>query len=221
MGYILHIDTSADTSGVAISRDGKLITIEVNMEARNHASAINNMIENVLRKEALKMAELDAVAVCSGPGSYTGLRIAMATAKGICYALDIPLILNDRLQLMAGKDTKRYDSATSFASVLLAREEEYFMAIYNREGDIIVSPSHFSAKEMTEILKFHEKLHITSSVPEDIFYKLKVSFLSLNQDITLDFHYWSTFSFNQFQQKQFADISYAVPQYLKQVYTHK
>lgn len=200
---------------------GNITSVAVNEESRNHASAINNMIGEMLEGAGVKMKDLAAIAVCSGPGSYTGLRIAMATAKGICYALDIPMIMNDRLQLMAGKDVKRFDNAESFAAVLVAREGEYFMGVYNKNGEIVTPALHYLEAEMVEKLRFCEKLHITTNAGEDLFYKLKVSFLSFNQDITLDFHYWANRAFNQYEQEQFTDILYAAPQYLKQVYTHK
>lgn len=221
MSYILHIDTSADTSSIAITLKGQILTTATNTETRNHAASINNMIEQVLGDINIKSTDLNAVAVCSGPGSYTGLRIAMATAKGICYALDIPLILNDKLALLAGNDATKYTEPASFASILIAREGEYFMGIYGREGDVIVNAAHFTEEKMAEILKFQEKLHITTNVVEDIFYKLKVSFLTLNQDITLDFHYWAKIAYEQYSNQHFTNILYATPQYLKQVYTHK
>jgi tRNA threonylcarbamoyladenosine biosynthesis protein TsaB len=200
---------------------GKIISVVVNEESRNHASAINNMIMQALNSAQIRMMDLSAIAVCSGPGSYTGLRIAMATAKGICYALDIPMLLNDRLQLMAGKNVEKYSNAECFAAILVAREGEYFMGIYNKEGETVTLPAHYLEEGVAEKLKFCEKLHITTNASENLFYKLKVSFLCLNQDITLDFHYWGNYAFKQFQQRQFTDILYAAPQYLKQVYTHK
>src|ERR1035437_1453422 len=101
MQYLLHIDTSTDTGVVALNCDGVILAYKVNEEARNHASTINIMIEKLLAGVKISLSDLDGIVVCAGPGSYTGLRIGLATAKGLCYALNVPLILDNKLTLLA------------------------------------------------------------------------------------------------------------------------
>lgn len=102
MPVILHIETSTRVCSVGVSVDGKLVALkEDNSQNYSHSSVLTPFIEDTLRQAAVDIKELSAVAISMGPGSYTGLRIGVSTAKGICYALDIPLIAVDTLLAMA------------------------------------------------------------------------------------------------------------------------
>jgi tRNA threonylcarbamoyladenosine biosynthesis protein TsaB len=222
MNNTLHIDASTDLCSIAISRNGELLTITESQEMRNHAIAINEMIALTLNKSNITINQLSAITVCAGPGSYTGLRIAMATAKGICYALDIPLILHDKLTLLARSEMnkKKPEPIQNLAVIITARETEYFISIYNN-NHCMLTPTHVLENEMADILCGKENLHIVSDMPNDNFYKLKVNFKTNNENIKIDYHTWSEMSFEQYERKEFANISTSVPLYLKQVYTHK
>src|ERR1019366_2430074 len=113
MHYLLHIDTSTDTGAVAIGGDGNLLAYRANTETRNHATTINNMINDVLAEVKISLEDLSCIVVCAGPGSYTGLRIGLATAKGLCYALDKPLMLDNRLTLLAYQAYRQQDKSVS------------------------------------------------------------------------------------------------------------
>ena len=98
MTYILHLETSTKVCSVGISKNGELIAIqEIKEDRYSHGEQLTLLIEKCLVDSNIKMPNLSAVSIASGPGSYTGLRIGTATAKGICYALDIPLIAIDAL----------------------------------------------------------------------------------------------------------------------------
>lgn len=92
MGLILSIETATSVCSVAIGRDGELLALKEINEGFSHAEKLTRLIEHVCLEASVVLKDLDAVAVSSGPGSYTGLRIGVSTAKGLCYALDIPLI---------------------------------------------------------------------------------------------------------------------------------
>lgn len=92
MSLILGIETGTDLCSVALSRDDELIALRESGPGRDHAQKLSVFIDELLRENELSPDDLDAVAVSMGPGSYTGLRIGVSTAKGLCYALDIPLI---------------------------------------------------------------------------------------------------------------------------------
>ncbi len=102
MSLILHLETSGEVCSVCLARDGQVLTLEEDRHEYNHASSLVLLIRNCLQKAGLtSAASLQAIAVSSGPGSYTGLRIGTSTAKGICYALDLPLIAVPTLLVMA------------------------------------------------------------------------------------------------------------------------
>jgi tRNA threonylcarbamoyladenosine biosynthesis protein TsaB len=126
MKYILHIDTSGESGRVGLSADGILLSWKYNDEPRNHAASVNLMIEQLISDAEISLRDLASVAVCGGPGSYTGLRIGLSVAKGLCYALDIPLMQHSRLLLLCYQQQNIHsDKFTFYASVLKARDKEY------------------------------------------------------------------------------------------------
>ncbi len=101
MSYILNIETATKVCSIAIGKDGKLIALKEADKEKSHSSVITLFIQEVLKEASIALSSLDAVAVSKGPGSYTGLRIGVSTAKGVCYSLDKPLIAISTLQAMA------------------------------------------------------------------------------------------------------------------------
>ncbi len=221
MDHLLHIDTSAELCSIAISRDGVILDLVHGREVRNHAASINLMIKQSLENTNISMTSISAIVVCAGPGSYTGLRIAMATAKGICFAANKPLILDNKLHLLSLKTPVPNNNFINIASILLAREKEYFISIYNNQHVCIIAPLHVTESELVELLNGTENLHIISDVPIDTFYKLKVNFLSFDENITIDYNSWASFAQIQYKCQEFVNLATATPLYLKQVYTHK
>lgn len=222
MAYLLHIDTSTDIGSVAVSHSGKLIHSISGVAARNHAGTVNAMITDCLASAGIMLNDLSAVVVCAGPGSYTGLRIAMATAKGICYALDKPLILNNKLTLLALKQCNKEndDISDSVAAILVAREKEYYMSIYNINQICIQEPVHITENDALDLLKKCQKLRIISDLPEEEFHKMNVAPHLHNPDITIDYIFWAAYAYERFTCQDFVNIAAAAPFYLKQVYTH-
>jgi tRNA threonylcarbamoyladenosine biosynthesis protein TsaB len=105
----------------------------------SHASLITVFIDEVLQNAKKKASELDAVAVSIGPGSYTGLRIGLSCAKGLCYALNIPLITIDSLESLAqGMISEKYDANALYLPLIDARRNEVYYAIFNAKGEALV-----------------------------------------------------------------------------------
>ncbi len=216
------IDTSADTGTVAICADGQLAASRTTEVARNHAAAINLLIEGALADAGIGMKQLSGVAVCAGPGSYTGLRIGMATAKGICYALDLPLILHNKLTILARQAYRQQGSAyLQYGAVLTAREHEYFAAFYDADFHVLEEPRHFSEDELTKIIETAEKLYISTDVPEQFFNQPKVNNSIVVGDIAINFMLWAEYVFADFKCNSIVNLHASEPFYLKQVYTHK
>ena len=101
MSLILCIETGTDICSVGIARDGELVSLRESAEGRDHAKHVGVFVDELLRETGVSPDELDAVAVGMGPGSYTGLRIGVSFAKGLCYGLQIPLVAIGSLDALA------------------------------------------------------------------------------------------------------------------------
>ena len=135
MSCILHIETSTSVCSVAVSEDGKVIFDKADRTGNNHAEALGSFVDEAMSFADSHAIPLDAVAVSGGPGSYTGLRIGVSMAKGVCYALDIPLISVSTLKLMCVPVLLRYDDMEENAllcPMIDARRMEVYASLYDR-----------------------------------------------------------------------------------------
>jgi tRNA threonylcarbamoyladenosine biosynthesis protein TsaB len=137
MPYILSLDTSSTSCSVALHADGKLVALAEIFQDQLHGARLAVMIQQVLENAGVELAALSAVAVTSGPGSYTGLRIGTSTAKGICFALNIPLISHDSLVVMAHAASKRVAGRLILCPMLDARRMEVYCALYDTNLNLI------------------------------------------------------------------------------------
>ena len=137
MSLILSLETSTEVGSVALHKDGKLLTTsEVHIQYF-HASKLAVLIDQVLINTGMNPKQLDAVAVTSGPGSYTGLRIGTSTAKGLCFALDIPLLSVGSLELMAYQVSKNGTEDILLCPMIDARRMEVYCLVANRSLEIL------------------------------------------------------------------------------------
>ena len=135
MATILHLETSTKVCSVAISIDGEVKScVESNDEQYSHGEKLTLYIIQALEEAVISKSELDAVSVTSGPGSYTGLRIGAATAKGLCFSLNIPLISVDSLTSLMEQARLKHHSA-NLCPVIDARRMEVYNAVYNADGE--------------------------------------------------------------------------------------
>ena len=222
MNNFLHIDTSGDAGIIALSSDGSLTASRRNLETRNHASSINILVADILSESHLTLNDLSAVVVCAGPGSYTGLRIGMATAKGFCYALDIPLLLDNKLDLLALQVFNLYrDKYSFFVSTIPAREQEYFVSIFDKNFINILPAKHIMESDLPERLAGMQNLcFISQSLPASLAGKIEenINMVSIPE---IDLSCWAVHTFEQYKCNKTVNLSTAEPFYLKQVYTHK
>ncbi len=143
MACILNIETATHLCSVVLARDGEVIAARETFEEKSHAAKLTVFIEEVLKETALSVADLDAIAVGKGPGSYTGLRIGVSTAKGLCYGSGLPLIGVDTLSIMVRHVTTHHaglvQSLPEHSEIILcpmidARRMEVFSCLYNMQG---------------------------------------------------------------------------------------
>lgn len=132
MALILCLETTTTNCSVAIAKDGELIGFKEDMGLNySHAERLHTYIEEVLLQAEIKQSQLDAIAVSKGPGSYTGLRIGVSSAKGLCFALNIPLISTNTLKALALQ--AKGEAIQNIIPVLDARRMEVYSAIYSSE----------------------------------------------------------------------------------------
>jgi len=138
---ILLIETATSTCSVALTKNGKIIGVREASEHNIHASHITLFIEELMSIAGKKYSDLSAVAVSKGPGSYTGLRIGVSTAKGLCYALDIPLLAINTLEAMASGMQSQIDLADSdlLIPMIDARRMEVYTCIFQKDLKVLES----------------------------------------------------------------------------------
>ena len=134
MPVILHIETSTEVCSVALSCDGSVVFRRENRTPMSHASSLAGYVQEALAEARERQLSLDAVAVSRGPGSYTGLRIGVSEAKGLCFGLDVPLISVDTLAVMACAVMFRDDTDETalLCPMIDARRMEVYTAVYDR-----------------------------------------------------------------------------------------
>ncbi len=214
MARILHIDTSGPAAIVMLAVDGKPLSQQSSEGERDHAGRLNALVEEVLAAADMRLKDVDAIAICNGPGSYTGLRIGLATAKGYCYVTDKPLILHSRLKLMLLElAAQGIDNEADRLAILPARAGEYYIAA---EGAYRASPRHITTEELLEHFSNNSSLYIIGGFGPDLgglASKMIVSHQLLNISV------WALGTYESFLINHFADIAYCEPEYLKSVYT--
>src|ERR1700761_7507521 len=137
--FILQIETATTVCSVALAKDGVVLAYRQIDERNIHAEIITIFINELIAEAGIQYKSIDAIAVSSGPGSYTGLRIGISTAKGLCYALDKPLIAVETLAAMADGIRAEENSyqQTLLCPMIDARRMEVYTAVFDAAGNII------------------------------------------------------------------------------------
>ncbi|HMI05599.1 MAG TPA: tRNA (adenosine(37)-N6)-threonylcarbamoyltransferase complex dimerization subunit type 1 TsaB [Pedobacter sp.] len=217
MATILQIETATQVCSAAISKDGHTIALKELMASNIHAGSLTLFIQDVMAQSGLQFAELDAVAVSKGPGSYTGLRIGVSTAKGLCYALDKPLIGIDTLQMMAaGYLSSNPDCTGLICPMIDARRMEVFTAVFDQEltevaptDAKIIDPESFK-----DLLSKNELVFIGDGASKcaDMLRNKNAVFSDLNFNSAA---HMSRLADVAFAAGRFEDVAYFEPFYLK------
>ncbi len=223
MALVLNIDTALETACVSISRNGQILEVAVNTRQRDHGAFLQPAIQQLAKKIGLPLSELDAIAVVAGPGSYTGLRVGMASAKGLCYSLDKPLILLNTLEVMVQEaistfDFTGYAEPPLFCAMVDARRMEVFTAIYNSAGKEVLAPCALviDKDSFAHELLNNKIVFFGNGAPKCVEVLLSPSaqwsFIYGNP------LYNSELSFKKYLKKDFSSLAYAEPFYIKEFY---
>lgn len=189
----------------------------INTAQKEAAGWLHPAIRELLQAHGFALAQLNAVAVMAGPGSYTGLRVGMATAKGLCYALKIPLVTVNTLQAMALAALP--EPADLLCPMIDARRMEVFTAVYNRQLEVVAPPKAVILEPGTfaELLK--ENTIAFSGNGSTKFRTLLQHSHARFSTLTTDATHLAVLAHRQFVQGQLADLAYAEPFYGKEFYS--
>ena len=213
MSYILNIETATKNCSVALAKEGKTILCkEIAEEGYSHAERLHVFIEEIIKEVGITFQDLIAIAVSQGPGSYTGLRIGVSAAKGLSYALEIPLIAVDTLQILASQATI---SSGLIIPMLDARRMEVYSAIFTSN---LKKTRAVQAEIITE--NSFEELQETLCFVGDCAEKCKTVLTKENYIFLDEIKYpsakeMSGLSFEKYQKNETVDVAYFEPYYLK------
>lgn len=217
MSFILNIDCSGPIASICLSDNENILALSLNSKMQDHAGWIHSAIAEILQNKQGDAFEPEAVAVTIGPGSYTGLRVGLATAKGICFAKKIPLIAVGTTEILAL--SVKHEVKDFVCPMIDARREEVFMAVYNRNLDLIQAPASMilSADSFKDLLQSHQILFCGNGSKKLQKFNpgLNASFSDTEANashlavIANDYHYL----------KQYVSLAYAEPEYLKAFYS--
>jgi tRNA threonylcarbamoyladenosine biosynthesis protein TsaB len=215
MAIILNLETATTNCSVSIAKNGKLLALkEHDTPGYSHSEQLHVFIEDVLKEAKIARSDLEAIAVSKGPGSYTGLRIGVSAAKGLCFALDLPLISIPTLESMAHQV-----EATPFdfiIPVLDARRMEVYSAVFDKNCSE-VRETRAEVIEPESFQRYIEKgkVLLAGSGAEKCKTLLTHKNIGFDTNIVPSTKEMSILSHKKFEKKEFEDLAYFEPYYLK------
>ncbi|MDW7695115.1 tRNA (adenosine(37)-N6)-threonylcarbamoyltransferase complex dimerization subunit type 1 TsaB [Flammeovirgaceae bacterium SG7u.111] len=212
---ILSIETSTPVCSVALHEKGELVSYMELRVGQSHSGQLTMMVDNILERAAVSYEKIEAVAVSEGPGSYTGLRIGVSTAKGICYANELPLLNVGTLDSMALAMGKNAGEEEVVCPMLDARRMEVYCAIYqNRKLLKGVEAKVIDEESFSDLYK-HKKLLLGGPGSEKCKGVLISSNIAFIDGVGPSAKEIGELAWEKYQNQDFADLAYFEPFYLK------
>jgi tRNA threonylcarbamoyladenosine biosynthesis protein TsaB len=219
---LLSIDTATAEAGICLSLDGSILAQLENGEQMDHASWLHKAILEILEHAGYTIKDLDAVAVTAGPGSYTGLRVGMAAAKGICFALGIPMITENTLKVMAYAASQQFsaESEELICPMIDARRMEVFTAVYTRTLKEMLAPTAMVLEERSfdDLFSSYQIVFLGTGISKwkTMVQTDKARFI----DTPFIPSHLAVLAHEKWRKGAFTDINSAEPVYLKEFHTH-
>lgn len=217
MSLLLNIDTALETGSVCLAKSGKVIESNLNHQQHDHAAWLHPAIHELLQNNNLEPGKLDAIAVTIGPGSYTGLRIGLSAAKGLCYALSKPLITVSTLEVLASLAVDEAEQL--ICPVIDARRMELFTALYDKDLRLIREPYALVLQHdsFSDILNDQKVLFCGNAVTkmQPLITSPNASFANKAPTAMQ----LAPLTYQRFTAGSFADLAYTEPLYLKEFYS--
>lgn len=219
MALILNIDSATETGSVCLAKDGRPLASREIASQKDHAKLMAPSIKDILSEAGVEIKDLDAVAISGGPGSYTGLRVATATAKGLCYAHNIPFIAINTLEMMAAGIRRSGQGENLFCPMIDARRMDVFTALYTDELKPLLTPAAITLEE-DFLAEYRQAPVVVFGTGRD---KARQLFRDVRAwhfpDFSFSSEYLAPLAEENFQKGQFEDLAYSEPFYLKSFYT--
>ena len=218
MSLILNIDTATETAHVSVAKDGNVLQLLINESQKDHASFLQIAIQQLMKSTTMHLNDVDAIAVTAGPGSYTGLRVGMASAKGLCYALNKPLIALNTLEVLTTAVIQQLNTEidTLFCPMIDARRMEVFTALYNKTltAQLLPCAMILDSASFTQQLNQHKIVFFGSGATKwkVIYDHGNASFATVSNLPAA----MASLSYTRFAKQHFADLAYSEPFYLKE-----
>ena len=225
MAVILNIETATSLCSVALSLDGKVVSQRETFEDRSHAARLTVFIKEILAERKIAVSDLDAIAVGKGPGSYTGLRIGVSTAKGLCYGAELPLIAVSTLKILYKQVVVNpvylirdllFKPDTLLCPMIDARRMEVFTCLYNARGEEVESPTAriIESNSYDDLLSRYTLIFFGSGMEKcrSILTRQHTVFIP---DVNPHAASLALLAEDNYKQKNFEDIAYFEPYYLK------
>lgn len=220
MSILLSLETATTVCSVAIHKDGVLLSLRELDSDKSHSQVLLQFIEELLEEHKLSKKDLNGLVISEGPGSYTGLRIGLSTAKGLCFALDIPLIAVNTIDALGYQVSKNLRENELACPMIDARRMEVYTAIYNNKNirvealnNVIIDENSFDSYLKNQVINFfgngsdkckeilkHENAHFIENI--------KPTATTIGE-----------LGYLKFQKKEFVDTAYFEPNYFKEFYT--
>lgn len=222
MSLILNIDTASEKAHVSFADNGIILHCLWNESQKEHASFLQSGILQLTKTAGIKLSDIDAVAVTAGPGSYTGLRVGMASAKGLCYALKKPLIAMSTLEVLALSAIHLFqvnDAPVLFCPMIDARRMEVFTAIYTKDLSIYLSPSPLILDESSFASALLENKILFFGTGSPKWKQVCKTANAQFADVSILPEIMSKYSNKLCFQQHFTELAYSEPLYLKEFQT--
>lgn len=225
MALLLSIDTATEYAGVCISNNAEVLSVEESEDQKNHGVFVQPAIQKLAKQLNIQLKEIDAIVVSGGPGSYTGLRVALSTAKGLCYALQRPLIMINTLEVMAyasiNELTKSHAKVDDylFCPMIDARRMEVFTAVFDKELKQIHEPRALILTEIPVGFFDKNKTTVVSGNGSKKLQNVNLEQKLLFQKITGTVQNLAALGFKAFDEQNFKVLAYSEPIYVKEFFT--
>ena len=222
MSIILGIETSTKICSVALSKNNQLLALEEEGGDYSHSEKLTVFIQKVLKRAGLDLKDVDVIAVSKGPGSYTGLRIGVSVAKGLCYSLNKPLIAVDTLQAMARNPSLILPPEEMMRGVLYcpmidARRMEVYTALYNRENEMVepITAKIIDENSFSRVLASHKIVFFGDGSAKCKEVLSTNSNTIFNEEGFPSAQYINQIAIEKYKRQEFEDVAYFEPYYLK------